>query len=85
MVMADFCKAFAIVKYRTVLHKMSKLGFSKSYLEWPINYLCEREQFVQVDDKRSSSLEVNFRVPQRSIMGSSDFQYLCRRSSINCD
>lgn len=43
--------------------------FSKSYLEWTINYLCEREQFVQVDDKRSSSLKANFRVTQGSIMG----------------
>ena len=48
---------------------MSQLSFSKSYLEWTINYLCEREQFVQVDDKRSSSLKVNFGVSQGSIMG----------------
>ena len=48
---------------------MSQLGFSKSYLEWTINYLCERGQFVQVDDKRSNSFNMNFGVLQGSIMG----------------
>ena len=43
--------------------------FSKSYLEWTIIYLCEIEQFVQVDDKISSSLKANFRFTQGSIMG----------------
>ena len=40
MVLADFYKAFDTVNYRTVLHKMSQLSFSKSYLEWTIKREC---------------------------------------------
>ena len=68
MVLEDFSKAFDR-EIKNSLHAMSQLGFTKSYLEWTINYLCEREQFLQVDDKRSSSLAVTFGVPQGTIMG----------------
>lgn len=48
---------------------MSQLGFSKSDLEWRINYLFERAQYVHMDDNRSDLLKVNFGVPQESTMG----------------
>ena len=68
MVLADFSKAFD-TKYKTVLKKLDYLGFSKSFLNWTIEYLADRRHFVQIDDKTSDRSRVNFGVPQRSIMG----------------
>ena len=69
LVLADFSKAFDTVKYKAVLEKMNVLGFCKSYLKWTVNYLCGREQFVQIDDRISKSVSISFGVPQGSIMG----------------
>lgn len=55
-ILADFSKAFDTVAYETVLKKMHKVGFSKSYLKWVTSYLTERKQFVQIDDKLSSTI-----------------------------
>ena len=68
-ILADFSKAFDTVAYETVLKKMHKVGFSKSYLRWVTSYLTERKQFVQIDDKLWSTIEVAFGVPQGSKLG----------------
>ena len=68
-ILADFSKAFDTVTYETVLKKMQKLGFSKSYLRWVTSYLTERKQFVQIDDKLSSTIEVALGVLQGFILG----------------
>ena len=67
-ILADFLKAFDTVAYKTVLKKMHKVGFSKSYLRWITSSLTERKQFVQIDDKLSSTIEVAFGVPLGSIL-----------------
>ena len=69
MILADFSKAFDTIRYKTVLRKLSHLGFSNEYLIWTINYLSGRRHFVQVDDKISDRCNVNFGVPQGSILG----------------
>ncbi len=69
MVLADFSKAFDTIKYKTVLTKLSQLGFSNDYLKWTVNYLTGRRHFVQIDDKTSGLCPVNFGVPQGSILG----------------
>ncbi|KAL9970328.1 hypothetical protein ACROYT_G022683 [Oculina patagonica] len=68
-VLADFSKAFDTVAYEIVLKKLHLLGFSKSFLVWVTNYLTGRKQFVQIDDKASSTLDVRFGVPQGSVIG----------------
>ena len=42
MIVADFSKAFDTIKYKTVLKKLNYLGFSKSFLNWTIEYLTDR-------------------------------------------
>jgi exonuclease III len=69
MVLADFSKAFDTVNFMTVLHKMSNLGFSRSFMHWIMSYLSERRQYVQIDDNTSESLTVQFGMPQGSILG----------------
>ena len=69
MVMADFSKAFDTICFRTTLLKLHKLGFTKPSLKWPLSYLCDRCQFVQIDDKSSSCQTIAFGIPQGSILG----------------
>ena len=45
------------------------MGFSQQFLRWMMNYLKGRQQYVQIDDKRSEKLNTNFGVPQGSILG----------------
>ena len=59
MILADFSKAFDTIKYKTVLKKLNYLGFSKSFLNWTIEYLTDRQHFVQVGDKTSDHRRVN--------------------------
>ena len=52
------------------MQKMFKLGFSKSFLHWMTNYLvCDRFQYVQIDDKKSLLEHLHFEVAQGSILG----------------
>ena len=83
MVIADFSKAFDIICFRTTLLKLHKLGFTKPSLKWLLSYLCDRRQFIQIDDKSSSCQTIAFRIPQGSILGPmifnlyvSDFKYI---------
>ena len=48
---------------------MSKLGFCKDFFTWTLNYVSHRKQYVQIDDIRSNTTNVNFGVPQGSILG----------------
>ena len=69
MVCADYSKAFDTVQFKAVLMKMHGMGFSKKFLRWVLNYLCERQQFVQIDDASSELATVEFGVPHGSILG----------------
>ena len=66
---ADFSKAFDTVNYRAILKLLHSIGFSHGALTWIFNYLSGRRQFVQINDKQSSILDVYFGVPKGSILG----------------
>ena len=69
MVCVDYSKAFDTIRFRSVVSKMNSLGFSKYFLLWMIDYLTQRRQLVQIDDRRSDMARVEFGVPQGSILG----------------
>ena len=46
-----------------------KLGFPRDFLIWTLNHITHRKRFVQIDDKCSEIENVNFKVPQGSILG----------------
>lgn len=73
MVCADYSKAFDTVQFRSVVTEMHGLGFSKSFLQWIINYLTNRQQLVQINDSKSSLLTTEFGVPQGSVLGPTTF------------
>jgi hypothetical protein len=66
---ADFSKAFDTADYATVLKKLHIVGFSRDAVSWVFNYLIERKQFVQINEKQSEVVSVQFGVPQGSILG----------------
>ena len=69
MALADFSKAFDTVHFGNLILKMSKLGFSKSFIIWTLSYISSRKKFVQIDDQRSDVVEIKFGIPQGSILG----------------
>ena len=69
MVLADLSKAFDTIRCKTLITKLSTLGFSRSFLRWLTNYLSQRSHFVQIDDRKSNLAEVQFGVPQGSVLG----------------
>ena len=66
---ADFSKAFDTADYTTVLKKLHIVGFSRDAVSWVFNYLIKRKQFVQINEKQSEVVSVQFGVPQGSILG----------------
>ena len=69
MILADFSKAYDTICFRNLITKMSKLGFPRDFLIWTLNHIIHRKRFVQIDDKCSEIENVNFKVPQGSILG----------------
>ena len=60
---------------RYLIMKMSKLGFSRDFLIWTLNYVMHRKQLVQIDNTCSEVKNVNFGVPQGSILGPVSFNF----------
>ena len=69
MILADFSKAFDTICFRNLITKMSKVGFPRDFLIWTLKYITHRKQVVQIDDTCSEVKNVNFGVPQGSILG----------------
>lgn len=71
-VLAIFCdlrKAFDTVNHDILLRKLHKIGIRGMALNWFENYLCNRKQFVTINNINSSLLDIVLGVPQGSILG----------------
>lgn len=68
-VFTDYSKAFDTLHFKTLLKRLHQQNFSKSFLYWVCEYLTERYHYVQIDDRRSTRMKINFGVPQGSILG----------------
>ena len=53
-IFSDYSKAFDTVSFSTIFTKLNKIGFNRKALLLMANYLTDRKQFVQIDDKVSS-------------------------------
>ena len=64
-----FSKAFDSVRHDYLVHKLSKAGISGSVLNWIINYLQNRTQFVNINGVLSTERQVSSGVVQGSVLG----------------
>ena len=72
----DLSKAFDTIDHDIILVKLSFYGIRGVALEWFRNYLTNRNQFVYFNDNQSSSKDLVYGVPKRSILGTTPFFYL---------
>ena len=68
-IFTDYSKAFDTVDPEVLINKLFKLNFSKPFLHWLVSYLTDREQYIQINDKLSSKVTIQWGVPQGSILG----------------
>jgi hypothetical protein len=68
-IFCDLRKAFDTVNHSILLRKLHKIGIRGVALEWFKNYLSGRKQFVHLNGKCSTLLEILLGVPQGSILG----------------
>jgi hypothetical protein len=65
----DIKKAFDTVDHEILLRKMDCAGVRGVVLNWFKSYLSNRCQFVQIESISSSTLVVDYGVPQGSVLG----------------
>ena len=68
-VFIGYSKAFDTIQHETLIKKLANLNFSNSSIKIIFSYLSNRQQYVQLDDKKSSYRPIYFGVPQGSILG----------------
>ena len=68
-ILLEFSKAFDTIDHLTMLQKRFTVNVFVEALKLIQSSISERQQYVQIDDKTSSTQLNNFGLPQGSILG----------------
>ena len=69
LLLIDFSKAFDMVDHSILLHKLQHYGIRGVAHQWMASYLKNRNQFVSVEGVDSNCKNLDYGVPQGSILG----------------
>ena len=69
LLLIDFSKAFDMVDHTILLNKLNNYGIRGIALKWMASYLINRNQYVYVNNTKSNILNLQYGVPQGSILG----------------
>ena len=69
LIYLDLKKAFDTVSHRILINKLSNLGLDERSVNWFESYLENRRQYVKFNNVSSSTLSIQYGVPQGSILG----------------
>ena len=65
----DLSKAFDTIDHYILINKLQCYGFHGIVADWLTSYISDREQYVSINDHRSTTLPIRTGVPQGSILG----------------
>ena len=65
----DFKKAFDSINHDILLRKLQFYGFHGKIYQWIKSYLSNRSQYIKLEEAESSLQNIEFGVPQGSILG----------------
>lgn len=68
-IFCDLSKAFDVINTDILLNKLNFYGIRGTINKWFSSYLSNRNQYVQIDDKKSDVQQIVCGVPQGSILG----------------
>jgi hypothetical protein len=68
-ILCDLSKAFDVISHSILFKKLEYCGLRGNIKNWLVNYLTNRQQFVQVGKSRSNFCKIECGVPQGSILG----------------
>ena len=70
MVLLDLSAAFDTVPHQTLLSRLeSRFSIGGKVLAWFLSYLSNRQQFIKINNEKSTYRQLNCGVPQGSVLG----------------
>ena len=69
LLLIDFSKAFDMVEHSILIKKLEHYGIRGVAIKWMQSYLSGRKQFVSINGKNSAVRDMQYGVPQGSILG----------------
>ena len=85
LVLLDLSAVFDTVDHCLLIKRLQQLGLNGTVLQWFASYLLDRSQSVQIHDKCSAPSNLQYGVPQGSVLGPAYFSlYTCSLGKIMC-